>query len=186
MAGPSIDAAPSVDQSMSLPPAVGFLPILHQMVDSGDLQRLHPRAPTLYLAIKRFAHFETGRSELSVKKLVRVTGMTRPTLYLARESLKELGYIDFDDRERPTCYTVFDRVHYLTSDRRPAGVARLPYVPSQFTNVVGALKGRPLQPDMVENGITVGGLRVAVSIQVEGETNGGIRVGLAVDNGGAD
>jgi len=181
MTASMIDSTAVADQSLSVPPRVGFLPILHQMVDSGDLGKLHSRAPALYLAIKRFADFETGRSELSVAKLVRVTGISKPTLYAARDSLKDMGYIDFDDTARPTIYTVFDQVRYLTSDHRPAGTAVLPYVSSRFKSVVDALKGRPLQPDMVTNGINVGGLRVAVSIHVDGEIGGGIRVGLAVD-----
>ena len=151
---------------LSLPPAVGYLPVLHQMVDSGDLGKMHPRAPALYLAIKRFADYNSGAAEVSNKRLMALTCLSKPTFYLARQSLVQFGYISFDEQRHPPIYQVFEKVRYLNSERTEVGESRWRFVPSAMPAVLEALRGKPLTHEMQQAGLAIGGLQVAVMVQI--------------------
>ena len=57
-----------ISDAIALSPSTGWVPVLHHLVDSGDLARMHPSAAALYLAIKRHADFHNGQSQVGLAR----------------------------------------------------------------------------------------------------------------------
>ncbi|HLO76079.1 MAG TPA: helix-turn-helix domain-containing protein [Magnetospirillum sp.] len=77
--------------ALALPPQTGWMPVLYQMVDSGDQAAMHPSSAAVYLVIKRHADVHSGLSSVSNRILMKESGISKPTMYKARDSLKRGG-----------------------------------------------------------------------------------------------
>lgn len=165
---------------VALPPAAGWVPVLHQMVDSGDLAKLHPSAAALYLAIKRHADYHSGLSSVSNSRLLRETGISKPTFYKARESLRAFGYISFSEDRHPTVYTIHEKVQHVAADRTPVACSTFPFVPARLMKLLDALRSQPLTRDLLGTTITIG----SINIQINVLPGAPVDNGSGVDQGG--
>ncbi len=150
------------DQSIALPPSTGWFQILHQIVDSGALARMHPSAAALYIAIKRYADYHTGLAEISNKRLCQVIGVSKPTFNKAKASLQENGIISVVGRHFPTRYIVHERICYYTADRAPVASIEFPYIPCLQPKILETLRSQPLTIDQIGTTLTIGTVNVQV------------------------
>ena len=149
-------------QAIALPPAIGWMPILHQIVDSGTLARMHASAPALYIAIKRYVDYRTGYAEVSNKQLCKAIGITKPTFSKARKSLLENGLIEMIGNHIPARYVVREHLHYYSADRTPIACAVFPYIPAIQGKNLEALKNQPLTLDQIGKTVTIGSINVQI------------------------
>lgn len=165
------------DQPIALPPSTGWFQVLHQIVDSGALARMHISAAALYIAIKRYVDYQTGYAEVSNERLLKATGVSKPTFYKARKSLQENGLITVIEKHFPTRYVVHEQILYYDADRTPVASTVFPYIPSQLSSILKALKSHTLTLDQLGTTVTIG----AVNIQIVNAV-----APTPVDNGQAD
>jgi len=154
----------AIGDQVALPPAVGWIPILHQLVDSGDLAKMHPASAALYLAIKRHADFHTGLSTVSNKRLMWESGISKPTFYRARECLCEFGYISFSDCRHPPTYTIHEKVACASADRTPVALMTFPFIPMQLLKLLEALRSQPLTREKLGTTITIGSVNIQINV----------------------
>ncbi|MBK3736777.1 hypothetical protein GAY29_27560 [Azospirillum brasilense] len=150
------------DQPIALPPSTGWFQVLHQIVDSGALARMHISAAALYIAIKRYVDYQTGYAEVSNARLLKAMGVSKPTFYKARRSLQENGLITVIENRSPTRYVVHEKILYYDAERTPVASTVFQYIPSQLSNVLKALKSHTLTLDQLGTTVTIG----AVNIQI--------------------
>ena len=150
------------NQPIALPPSTGWFQVLHQIVDSGALARMHISAAALYIAIKRYVDYQTGYAEVSNERLLKAMGVSKPTFYKARRSLQENGLITVIEKRFPTRYIVHEQILYYDADRTPVASKVFQYIPSQLSNVLKVLKTQPLTLDQLGTTVTIG----AVNIQI--------------------
>lgn len=151
-----------MDQSIALPPSTGWFQILHQIVDSGALARMHISAAALYIAIKRHVDYQTGFAEVSNERLCKAIGISKPTFYKARRSLIENGLVSVVGTGFPTRYIVHEKLCYYTADRTPVASTTFQYIPSQLTNILKMLKSQPLTVDQIGTTVTIGTVNVQI------------------------
>ncbi|NYZ16874.1 helix-turn-helix domain-containing protein [Azospirillum sp. RWY-5-1] len=150
------------DQSIALPPSTGWFQVLHQIVDSGALARMHISAAALYIAIKRYVDHQTGFAEVSNDRLCKAMGVSKPTFYKARRSLQENGLITVVENHFPTRYVVHEQILYYAADRTPVASTMFQYIPSQLTTVLKALKSHPLTSDQLGTTVTIGTVNIQI------------------------
>lgn len=153
-----------ISDAIALSPSAGWVPVLHHLVDSGDLARMHPSAAALYLAIKRHADFHSGRSQVSNRRLMQETGIAKPTFYAARNSLRDFGYIAFSPGLYPTVYTILEKLEYLSPDRSPVACSTFPFIPNNLLGLLKELRTRPLTRDQLGATVTIGSINVQVNV----------------------
>lgn len=151
-----------MEQTIALPPAVGWVPILHQIVDNGTLARMHPSAPALYIAVKRYVDFRTGFAEVSNDRLCRAIGVSKPTFYKARSSLSEHQLVSVEGNHFPTRYIVHEQLLHYTADRTPVACTRFQFIPSLQKQVLEALKNAPLTSDQIGKTVSIGPINVQI------------------------
>ena len=154
----------TVSDLIALPPAIGWVPVLHYLVDSGDLAKMHPAAAGLYLAIKRHADYHSGLSTVSNRQLLLETGITKPTFYRARESLRAFGYISFSDKRYPTVYTIHEKVQHRAADRTPVACSTFPFIPNNHQKLLEFLRAQPLTRDQLGTTIVIGSVNIQINI----------------------
>jgi hypothetical protein len=153
-----------ISDLIALPPAIGWVPVLHYLVDSGDLAKMHPAAAGLYLAIKRHADYHSGLSTVSNRQLLIETGITKPTFYRARESLKAFGYIAFSEKRYPTVYTVLEKVQHRAADRTPVACSTFPFIPTNLQKLLEFLRAQPLTREQLGTTITIGSVNIQINV----------------------
>lgn len=151
-----------MERVVALPPAIGWMPILHQIVDSGALARMHVSAAALYIAIKRYVDFRTGYAEVSNDRLCKAIGVSKPTFLKARKSLTECGIISIVGKYYPTRYIVHERLVHYAADRTPVAYTTFPYVPALQIKVLEALKSLPLTAEQIGTTVTIGSVNVQI------------------------
>lgn len=157
---------------IALPPMTGWAPVLHQMIDSGDLAHMHASAAAVYLAIKRHADHQTGISEVSNKRLLLETGLSKPTFYKARQSLRDHGYLTFADNQHPAIYVVHEKIQYFSAERTPVACSTFRYVPALLHKLLETLRAQPLTQDLIGTTIQVGTINIQINVASGGPVDG--------------
>lgn len=148
--------------AVALPPATGWFQVLHQIVDSGALARMHPSAAALYIAIKRYVDYQTGFAEVSISRLCKVTGVSKPTFYKARQSLLDNGLISIVGSHFPTRYVVHEQLCHYAADQTPVALTTFPYIPSQQRKILETLRSQPLTLDQLGTSLVIGTVNVQI------------------------
>jgi hypothetical protein len=152
-----------MDQSIALPPSTGWFPMLHQIVDSGVLARMHPSAPALYIAIKRYSDFNTGFAEVSNKRLYEAIGVSKPKFKKARASLQENGIISIIGKNYQTRYIIHEHLCHYTADRTPIASSIFQYIPSKMMNMLKVLKSQSLTADQIGTTLTIDTVNIQIN-----------------------
>jgi hypothetical protein len=104
--------------------------VFKAMVDNGDVAKLGPYAVTVYLVIKSFTNFTTGRAFPSVETIVEKSGISDKQVKRCLVTLEESGYITREKKGRNNVYTLREKIEFTDPQGRPAGVATWDYLPS--------------------------------------------------------
>lgn len=104
--------------------------VFKAMVDNGDIAKLGPYAVTVYLVIKSFTNFSTGRAFPSVETIVEKSGISDKQVRRCLIILEESGYITREKKGRNYVYTLREKIEFTDQEGRPAAVATWDYLPS--------------------------------------------------------
>lgn len=104
--------------------------VFKAMVDNGDVAKLGPYAVTVYLVIKSYTNFSTGRSFPSVETIAEKSGISDKQVKRCLVTLEDSGYITKEKKGRNNVYTLREKIEFTDQAGRPAAVATWDYLPS--------------------------------------------------------
>jgi DNA-binding transcriptional MocR family regulator len=104
--------------------------VFKAMVDNGDIAKLGPYAVTVYLVIKSYTNFSTGRAFPSIETITEKSGISDKQVRRCLVILEESGYITREKRGRNYVYTLREKIEFTDKEGRPAAVATWDYLPS--------------------------------------------------------
>jgi len=104
--------------------------VFKDMIESGEVAELGPYTVTVYLVVKSYTNFSTGRSFPSIDLVHEKSGISKTRVKQSLKVLEEHGYITKTKKGRRNEYTLREKVHMIDSHGRPAAVATWDYLPS--------------------------------------------------------
>lgn len=110
------------------------------MIENGDVAKLGPYAVTVYLVVKAFTNWKTGRSFPSIETIVEKSGISRAQVIRSLASLTDAGYLDKAKIGRKNSYTLREKVTLKDHEGRPAAFATWDYLPSTVEAARAELK----------------------------------------------
>lgn len=122
--------------------------VFKSMVDNGDVARMGPHATTLYMVIKSYTNFTTGRAFPSIDLIVEKSGISKSQVLRELRTLEEFGYISITKKGRSNHYTLREKVEVMDTEGRPTAVATWDYLPSTVGHAVADLKNVLVTGDM--------------------------------------
>lgn len=114
--------------------------VFKAMVDNGDLAKLSGSAVKVYLVVKAFTNYSTGRAFPALETIVEKSGLSLSQVQRELKSLEEFGYISKSKEGRKNIYTLREKVEIKDDQGRPTAVATWDYLPSSVQHAVADLK----------------------------------------------
>lgn len=114
--------------------------VFRDMVDSGDVAKMGAHAVTVYLVIKSYTNFSTGRAFPAIDLIAEKSGMSERQVMRELKTLEENGYITKAKSGRHNLYTLREKVSITDDAGRPQAVATWDYLPSSVKDAVADLK----------------------------------------------
>lgn len=117
--------------------------IFKSMVDSGDIAQMGPYATTVYMVIKAYTNWKTGKSWPGIELIIEKTGISKRQVLRSLETLEKHGYITKEKVGRHNKYTLREKVPVMGGegdDRRPIAEATWDYLPSTVKAAVAELQ----------------------------------------------
>lgn len=127
-------------QAQLIEPETSWFHIFRAMVDSGDVAAMGPHAVTVYLVIKSYSNWKTGRSFPTVDLIVEKSGICKRQVINSLKRLEELGYLAKEKQGRSNAYKLREKVELVDAEGRPAATASWDYLPSTVRDAVAELK----------------------------------------------
>lgn len=110
------------------------------MIENGDVARMGPYAVTVYLVVKAYTNWKTGRAFPGIATIVEKSGISRAQVMRSLSLLVENGYIDRVKVGRKNSYTLREKVTLKDQEGRPAAYATWDYLPSTVEAARAELK----------------------------------------------
>ncbi len=110
------------------------------MIENGDVAKLGPYAFTVYLVIKAFTNWKTGKAFPSVDTIAEKSGISKRQVINSLSALIEAGYLDKVKVGRKNNYTLREKVTLKDQEGRPAACATWDYLPSTVEAARAELK----------------------------------------------
>ena len=110
------------------------------MVANGDVAKMGPHAVTVYLVVKSYTNWKTGRAFPSIDLISEKSGISRAQVMRSLATLTEHGYLDKAKVGRKNVFTLREKVTFKDSVGRPAAVATWDYLPSTVEAARAELK----------------------------------------------
>lgn len=123
--------------------------VFKDMIDSGDMAKLDGSAIKVYLVIKSYSNFSTGRAFPAIEKIAEKAGLSKIQVMRCLKSLEESEYITKKKVGRHNDYTLREKVSITDSDGKPHSVATWDYIPNTVKDAMAELKRAVLTGDMV-------------------------------------
>jgi DNA-binding transcriptional ArsR family regulator len=114
--------------------------VFKDMIDNGDMARLDGSAIKVYLVVKSFTNFSTGRSFPAIDLIAEKSGLSDSQVMRCLKSLEEAGYISKSKSGRHNIYTLREKVTLKDDTGRPQAVATWDYIPNSVRDAVADLK----------------------------------------------
>jgi biotin operon repressor len=100
------------------------------MIENGDVAKLGPYAVTVYLVVKAYTNWKTGKAFPSIQTIAEKSGISRAKVITSLATLTESGYLDKVKVGRKNNYTLREKVTLKDQEGRPAAFATWDYLPS--------------------------------------------------------
>lgn len=110
------------------------------MIENGDVAKMGPYAVTVYLVVKAYTNWKTGRAFPSIDTIVEKSGISRAQVMRSLLQLVENGYLDKAKVGRKNSYTLREKVTLKDQEGRPAAYATWDYLPSTVEAARAELK----------------------------------------------
>lgn len=114
--------------------------VFKDMVDNGDLARLSGSSIKVYLVIKSYTNFSSGKSFPMIETIAEKSGISSAQVKRELKSLEEYGYITKSKIGRNNCYTLREKVVIHDAMGQETAVATWDYLPSTVKDAVADLK----------------------------------------------
>ena len=140
--------------------------VFKDMIDSGDLKNIDGSSLKVYLVIKSYSNFTTGRAFPAIELIAEKSGLSERQVIRCLTELETLGYISKEKTGRHNTYTLREKVSIKDSDGTPQAVATWDYIPSGITDAVAQIKKAVITGEMVGGGtVNIQTLVLNVNIQ---------------------
>lgn len=110
------------------------------MIENGDVAKLGPYAVTVYLVIKAYTNWKTGKAFPSVDTIAEKSGISKRQVINSLSALTDAGYLDKVKIGRKNNYTLREKVTLKDQEGRPAAFATWDYLPSTVEAARAELK----------------------------------------------
>ena len=100
------------------------------MIENGDVAKMGPYAVTVYLVVKAYTNWKTGKAFPSIETIAEKSGISRRQVINSLATLSENGYIDKTKVGRKNSYTLREKITLKDQEGRPAAFATWDYLPS--------------------------------------------------------
>lgn len=110
------------------------------MVENGDVAKMGPYAVTVYLVVKAYTNWKTGKAFPSIDTITEKSGVSRRQVINSLAQLVENGYLDKTKVGRKNTYTLREKVTLKDTEGRPAACATWDYLPSTVEAARAQLK----------------------------------------------
>lgn len=114
--------------------------VFKSMIDNGDLARLPGSAVKVYLVVKAFTNFSTGRAFPALETIAEKAGVSLSQVQRELKTLEEFGYITKTKSGRHNVYVLREKVEITDDSGRPAATATWDYLPGGVKDAVADLK----------------------------------------------
>lgn len=123
--------------------------VFKDMIDSGDMAALDGSAIKVYLVIKSYTNFSTGRAFPAIELIASKAGLSKIQVMRCLKSLEQAEYISKEKDGRHNVYTLREKVSIKDSEGRPQAVATWDYIPNSVKDAMAELKHAVITGDMV-------------------------------------
>jgi DNA-binding transcriptional ArsR family regulator len=123
--------------------------VFKDMIDSGDMARLDGSSIKVYLVIKSYTNFSTGRAFPAIELIAEKAGLSKIQVMRCLKSLEQAEYITKEKSGRHNVYTLREKVSIKDSEGRPQAVATWDYIPNSVKDAMAELKHAVVTGDMV-------------------------------------
>lgn len=110
------------------------------MVENGDVAKMGPYAVTVYLVLKAYTNWKTGKAFPSIETITEKSGISRRQVINSLAMLVENGYLDKTKIGRKNSYTLREKITLKDQEGRPAAFATWDYLPSTVEAARAQLK----------------------------------------------
>lgn len=110
------------------------------MIENGDVAKMGPSAVTVYLVVKAYTNWKTGKAFPSIDTIAAKSGISKRQVINSLAVLTENGYLDKVKVGRKNNYTLREKVTLKDQEGRPAAYATWDYLPSTVEAARAELK----------------------------------------------
>ena len=114
--------------------------VFRSMIDCGDCAKMGEAAVMLYLVIKSYTNWSTGKSWPEQKILMEKTGYSKAKVKRCLTILEENGYITKQKVGRNNIYVLREKFEITDKEGRPCATATFDYLPSIVQDAQAELK----------------------------------------------
>lgn len=105
--------------------------VFKSMVESGDAAKLGGTAVLVYLVVKTYADFSTGRSFPGLELVAEKAGLSERQVIRCLKSLAEAGYLEIEQKAgKRNIYRLREKIPIMNAETgRPESVVTFDYIP---------------------------------------------------------
>jgi DNA-binding transcriptional regulator YhcF (GntR family) len=124
--------------------------VFKDMIDSGDMANLDGSAIKVYLVIKSYTNFSTGRALPAIELIAEKAGLSKIQVMRCLKNLEQAEYITKSKAGRNNVYTLREKVSIKDSEGRPQAVATWDYIPNSVRDAISELKHAVVTGEMID------------------------------------
>ena len=138
-----------IEQSELFKAETTWFHVFKDMIDNGDMAKLDGSAIKVYLVVKSYTNFSTGRAFPAIDLVAEKAGLSERQVMRCLVELEDAGYISKNKSGRHNVYTLREKVSIKDSEGRPQAVATWDYIPNSVKDAMAELKHAVVTGDMV-------------------------------------
>lgn len=123
--------------------------VFKDMIDNGDMATLDGSTIKVYLVIKSYTNFSTGRAFPAHDLIASKAGLSERQVIRCLLELEQAQYVTKEKVGRHNVYTLREKVSIKDSEGRPQAVATWDYIPNSVKDAMAELKHAVITGDMV-------------------------------------
>lgn len=123
--------------------------VFKDMIDNGDMAILDGSTIKVYLVVKSYTNFSTGRAFPAHDLIASKAGLSERQVIRCLLELEQAEYITKEKVGRHNVYTLREKVSIKDSEGRPQAVATWDYIPNSVKDAMAELKHAVITGDMV-------------------------------------
>ena len=127
--------------------------VFKDMIDNGDMAKLDGSAIKVYLVVKSYTNFSTGRSFPAIDLVAEKAGLSKVQVIRCLKILEQAEYIIKAKDGRHNVYTLREKVSIKDSAGKQHAVATWDYIPNGIREAVAHIKNATITGEMVGSGL---------------------------------